>query len=46
MYPTTRQKLFVEMLEYDKPNTTSAVGILPISIFNATGIIYRVLRRG
>jgi len=29
--------VFVEMLEYRWPNTTSFIGVLLISIFDATG---------
>jgi len=37
MYRVPRQKLFEEKLESDRTNSTSAVGELLISIFDATG---------
>jgi hypothetical protein len=42
-YQARRRIAFAEMLEYRRSNTTSVVGILLISIFDATGRICRML---
>jgi len=44
-YQARRLIAFVEMLEYRRSNTTSAVGVLLISIFDATGRFCRMLPR-
>jgi hypothetical protein len=45
-YQGMRPNAFVEIVEYRQPNTTSPVGDVLISIFDATGRICRALPRG